>query len=115
MSSSRRSRTVLALAVNNWVSRAYLAAVALAVGIALCEDVFTNHSNTSMSYVASLVLTAPLNVLFVPAFGWLPTDTDAPFYLGVALAALVNAVVLGAAVRAVRKRRLSSARPATGA
>ncbi|MGW0826127.1 SCO4225 family membrane protein [Streptomyces sp. NPDC002845] len=64
-----------------------------------------------MAYVAPMLLTAPLNLLFTVALG--RTPTDAPFHLGIAFGALMNAAVLGAAVRAVRRRRPSSVRPAT--
>jgi hypothetical protein len=105
-----RARAVLALAVNNWPAREYLAAVALTGGYALYEDVFVSPADASMSYVAPMLLTAPTNWLFTIALGRLPTD--APFYLGVAAGALVNAVAVGAVVRAVRRRRSSTARPA---
>lgn len=111
---ARRIRDVLALAVNNWPAREYLFGVAMTGGYALYEDIFLSPADASMSYVAAMVLTAPTNLLFIPAFGWLPTDTDAPFYLGIALGALVNAVVLGALVHAIRRRRPSTARPASG-
>jgi hypothetical protein len=104
---------VLALAVNNWLSRGYLAAVVLTAGFALYEDVFVSHADASMAYVVPMLLTAPLNLLFIVALGWVPTD--APFYLGIAVGALVNAMVLGAVVRAVRRRRPSSVRPAPSA
>jgi hypothetical protein len=47
VSSSRRRRAVLALAVNNWLSRGYLAAVVLTAGFALYEDVFVSHADAS--------------------------------------------------------------------
>ncbi|WP_128379666.1 SCO4225 family membrane protein [Streptomyces cavernae] len=111
MSSSSRSRAVLALAVNNWLSRGYLAAVVLTAGYALYEDLFVAQTDASMAYVVPLLLTAPLNMLFMVALGWIPTD--APFYLGIAVGALVNAGILGAVVSAVHKRRASSVRPVT--
>ncbi|MEU2284961.1 hypothetical protein ABZ614_23985 [Streptomyces sp. NPDC013178] len=113
MSSSRRGRAVLALAVNNWLSRGYLAAVVLTGGYALCEDVLVSQADASMAYVVPMLLTARLNLLLMVALGWIPTD--APFYLGIAGGALVNAVALGAVVRAVRRRRPSSVRPAPSA
>ncbi|NBM21308.1 SCO4225 family membrane protein, partial [Streptomyces sp. GC420] len=78
MSSSRRSRAVFAPAVDNWLSRCYLAAVALTTGYALLEELFVSHADASMAYVVPMVLTAPLNLLFLVALGWIPTD--APFY-----------------------------------
>ncbi|GGQ90018.1 hypothetical protein GCM10010251_00100 [Streptomyces aurantiogriseus] len=102
---------MLTLAVNNWVSRGYLAAVVLTGGFALYEDVFVSHADASMAYVVPMLLTAPLNMLFTVALGWIPTD--APFYLGIAVGALVNAVILGGIVRAVSRRQGSSVRPAT--
>lgn len=110
MSSSRRSRAVLALAVNNWLSRCYLAAVVLTAGFALYEDLFVSRADASMAYVVPMLLTAPLNLLFMVALGWIPTD--APFYLGLAAGALMNAVAVGAVVRTVRRRAPSSVRPA---
>ncbi|MBQ0985438.1 hypothetical protein KBZ10_13115 [Streptomyces sp. F63] len=113
MTSSRRLRAVLAPAVDNWVSRCYLAAVAVTAGFALYEDLFVSQADASMAYVAPMLLTAPLNMLFMVALGWIPTD--APFYLGIAVGAAVNAALLGAAVRALRGHRTSSLRPAPGA
>lgn len=113
MSFLRRSRAVLALATDNWLSRGYLTVVELAAGYALFEDVYLDPADASMFYVVPMVLAAPLNWLFTIAFGWIPTD--APFYLGIALGAVVNAVVLGAIVRAIRKRRPPTTRPAAGA
>ncbi|MFJ8110099.1 SCO4225 family membrane protein [Streptomyces sp. NPDC096132] len=113
MNATNRFRAALALAVNNWVSRAYLAAVALTAGFALYEDLFVSQADASMSYVAPMLLTAPLNMLFTMALAWIPTD--APFYLGIVIGGLVNAAVIGAAVRAIGRRRMSSVRPAPGA
>jgi hypothetical protein len=110
VSFSHRSRAVLALTVNNWLSRGYLAAVVLTTGWALYEDVFVSHADASMAYVLPMLLTAPLNMLIMVALGWVPTD--APFYLGIAVGALVNAGILGTVVRAVRRRRPSSVHPA---
>ncbi|MEU4681842.1 SCO4225 family membrane protein [Streptomyces xinghaiensis] len=115
MTSSRRLRAALAPAVDNWLCRCYLAAVAVTAGAALYEDLFVSQADASMAYVAPMLLTAPLNMLFMVALGWIPTD--APFYLGVAVGAVVNAALLGAAVRTLRGRRApaSSPRPAPGA
>ncbi|MGP4007706.1 SCO4225 family membrane protein [Streptomyces sp. 4N124] len=110
MSYSRRSRAMLALAVNSWLSRCYLAAVVLTAGFALYEDLFVSRVDASMAYVVPMLLTAPLNLLFMVALGWIPTD--ASFYLGISAGALVNAVAVGAVVRAVRRRASSSVRPA---
>ena len=109
MSSPRRVRAVLALAANNWLSRCYLAAVVFTTGIALWEDLFVSPADASMTFVVPLLLTAPLNVLLTIALHWIPTD--APFYLGVAVGALVNAIILGALVRVIRRSGPSSVRP----
>jgi hypothetical protein len=104
MSFSRCSRAVLALATNNWLSRCYLAAVVLVTGLTLWEEVFAIDR---MTFVLPMLLTAPLNMLVALALFWVPTNL--PFYLGVAIGALVNSTILGAMVRAVRRR--SSASP----
>ncbi|MGW0708223.1 SCO4225 family membrane protein [Streptomyces sp. NPDC002643] len=113
MSYSRRARALFALAVNNWVSRAYLAVVALTGGYALYEELFLSRADASMAYVVPMLLTAPLNWVFTIALGWIPTD--APFYAGMAIGAVANAAVIGAVVRALSNRRPSITRPAPGA
>ena len=110
MSFTRRSRAVLALAMNNWLSRCYLAAVVLTAGSSLYEDIFVSDADASMAYVLPMLLTAPLNWPVAIALGWIPTDVA--FYLGVALGALVNSIILGVVVRAIRRRRPPSVRPA---
>ncbi|PAZ13864.1 hypothetical protein CLM62_20430 [Streptomyces sp. SA15] len=113
MSSSRRSRALLALATDNWLSRCYLAAVVLASGFALYDDLFVTHADASLAGVWPLFLTAPLSLLFVA----LPESlsTGALFYAEIALAALVNAVALGALARTIRGNRGSSAHAAPSA
>ncbi|MER5215719.1 hypothetical protein ABT063_35650 [Streptomyces sp. NPDC002838] len=113
MSSSRRSRAVLALAADNWLSRCYLAAVVLASGFTLYDDLFVTHADASLAGVWPLFLTAPLSLLFVA----LPESlsTGALFYAEIALAALVNAVALGALARTIRGNRGSSAHTAPSA
>ena len=113
MSSSRRSRVVLALAADNWLSRCYLAAVVLASVFTLYDDLFVTHADASMAGVWPLFLTAPLSLLFMA----LPESlsTGALFYAEIALAALVNATVLGALARAMRGDSGSSAHAAPSA
>lgn len=111
MGSARRGRAVLALAVNNWLSRCYLAAVALCTAYTLWEDIFLKEADASMTFVLPLLLTAPLNIPVSIALHWIPTDL--PFYVGLAFGALVNAVVLGTLARALHRRWLSSAGPAS--
>ncbi|MEU6348660.1 hypothetical protein ABZ896_04965 [Streptomyces sp. NPDC047072] len=108
MSFAARSRAVLALAWSNRLSRGYLAVVEFLACYAYFEDSYLKID--TMFYVVPTVLTAPTNFLFTIAFGWVPTD--APFYLGLALGAVVNAIVLGALVQLVRKRRPSTTDPA---
>lgn len=110
MTPARRSRAVLALSVNNWPSRGYLAAVVLTAGFAVYDYLFVTHPDASMAFVVPTLLTLPLSLPFVVALDGLPTG--APVCLGIAVGAFANAVVLGAAVRAVRGRGPSSARPA---
>jgi hypothetical protein len=103
-----RCRAILALAWNNRLSRGYLCLVEFLACYALFEDVYLRAE--TMFYVVPTLLTAPTNFLFTVVFGRLPTD--APFYLGLALGALVNAIALGALVRTVRRRRPSAPTPA---
>lgn len=105
MSFAARSRAVLDLAWSNRLSRGYLSVVEFLACWAIFEDIYLKTD--TMFYVVPMLLAAPTNWLFTFAFAWMPGDF--PFYLGIALGALVNAIVLGAIVQWVQKRRASSA------
>ncbi|MFI2431526.1 SCO4225 family membrane protein [Streptomyces sp. NPDC018693] len=104
-----RIRTVLGLGVNNWVSRGYLAVVALTVLLAVYDEHFVTHPDASMAYVVPLMLTAPFSLPLLMALDGIPTDI--PFYVALAGGAYVNALALGALVRLAGGRRPGS-RPA---
>jgi hypothetical protein len=106
MTISRRIRSALALTVDNWLSRCYLGAVALATGFALYDQLFVDHADASFAFVAPLFLTAPLSLLLVALPGGAVTG-----YLAIAAGALANAAVLGAVLRGLRR---PSARTAPG-
>lgn len=106
MNGNRRPRTLLVLATDNWLSRAYLAVVVAATGFFLVDTFFVFHADASMSGVVPWVLTAPLSLLYtlLPE-GTLNGTGDGAFlalYLvGIAAAALANAAFMGYALRKI--------------
>lgn len=103
----RRIRTVLALAVDNWASRAYLAVIAAATGWVLYDAAFVEHQDASLAGVVPWLLTAPLSLLYtlLPGDGFAATEgwaAYAVYVAGIAVAATVNAVLIGLAVRRTR-------------
>ncbi|MEU9855275.1 hypothetical protein [Streptomyces sp. NPDC047974] len=107
-------RALLAPAVDNWPARVYLAVVAVALGFFLCAAYVLPDPGFAGIY--PLMATAPLGfvalavsspVEFLSSAAWL---SPLVFSLGVALAGLVNAVLLGLLTRRLRPRE---PRPAT--
>ncbi|MGW3649312.1 SCO4225 family membrane protein [Streptomyces sp. NPDC000878] len=107
MNSNRRTRTLLTLATDNWLSRAYLAVVAAATVFFLFDTFFVSHTDASMSGAVPWLLTAPLSFLYtlLPE-GTLNGSGDGAFlalYLvGIGAAALANAGFMGFALRRIR-------------
>ena len=114
MNSNRRTRTVLTLATDNWLSRGYLAVVLAATGFFLVDTFFVSHTDASMSGAVPWLLTAPLSLLYtlLPE-GTLNGSGDGAFlalYLvGIAAAALANAAFMGLALRRIRPASGSAA------
>ncbi|MEU9285736.1 hypothetical protein AB0D57_13670 [Streptomyces sp. NPDC048275] len=107
MSSSRHSRSALALATDNWLSRVYLAAVTAATCFFLYDSLFITHADASMAGAVPMLLTAPLGLLYtLMPDGTLTGTNDGLFtalYLaGTAVAALANAAFMGFALRRLR-------------
>ncbi|MEV1063858.1 hypothetical protein [Streptomyces sp. NPDC050263] len=108
----RRTRDLLAPAVDNWLARGYLAVVAAALGFFLVAV----HAlpDPGFAGIWPLMSTAPFSILAllvaVPTedstLAWLNPLT---FSAGVALCGLFNAVLLG---RLARRLRVREARPA---
>ncbi|WP_329559917.1 hypothetical protein OG711_19535 [Streptomyces uncialis] len=106
-SRSTRLRAILAPAFDNWASRAYLAAVAVSLGVFLYA-VYVS-SDAGFAGIWPMMTTAPLGIvalLVTPAadssLGWLSTPL---FTAGAALAGLANATLLGLFARKFSPRR----------
>ncbi|MFG3198372.1 SCO4225 family membrane protein [Streptomyces sp. NPDC048208] len=100
-----RGRSLLAPAVDNWLSRGYLALAAAAVGSFLYAVYLS--PDPGFAGIWPLITTAPLSVAALAASA--PLESASPawlssavFTLGTALAALVNAVLLGRLARSLR-------------
>jgi hypothetical protein len=101
----QKARALLAPAVDNWLSRGYLAVVAAALGFFLCA-VFLLR-DPGFAGIWPLMATAPLSVLAflvaIPAeyssLDWLNTLI---YCVGTALSGLFNAVLLGLLARRLR-------------
>ncbi|MEU6815891.1 hypothetical protein [Streptomyces sp. NPDC046860] len=101
-----RGRALLAPAVDNWLSRGYLAVAAAAVGSFLYAVYLS--PDPGFAAIWPLITTAPLSVVALAAAGplenvspdWL---SSAVFTLGTTLAALFNAVLLGRLARGLKR------------
>lgn len=98
MSLVTASRALFSTATGNWVSRAYLAVVAGLLLWAYADAAFVAQADSSFAGAYPLVATAPMSLvlLAVDAF-------SAPAYpVVVAACALLNAWLIGLAVRRIR-------------
>ncbi|MET9385769.1 hypothetical protein ABZY09_33035 [Streptomyces sp. NPDC002928] len=108
----QRARALLAPAVDNWLARGYLAVAAAALGFFLCAAYVL--PDPGFAGIWPLMATAPFSILALlvaapveySALAWL---NPLIFSAGVALSALLNAVLLG---RLARRLRVREARPA---
>ncbi|MFJ7102421.1 SCO4225 family membrane protein [Streptomyces albogriseolus] len=100
---ARPRRTLLAAAVDNWPARAYVAVVAAALGTFLYAVLLS--PDPGFAGIWPLIAAAPLSFLAVavsaPAEYSLPWLGTLVFTVGVALAGLVNAVLIGRLARRV--------------
>lgn len=64
MNSTRRTRTLLTTATDNWLSRGYLAVVAAATVFFLADTFLVSHPDASMSGAVPWLLTAPLSLMY---------------------------------------------------
>ncbi|MCP9991619.1 hypothetical protein LUX09_15715 [Streptomyces albogriseolus] len=96
-------RTLLAAAVDNWPARAYVAVVAAALGTFLYAVLLS--PDPGFAGIWPLIAAAPLSFLAAavsaPAEYSLPWLGTLVFTVGVALAGLVNAVLIGRLARRV--------------
>ncbi|MFF9334583.1 MULTISPECIES: SCO4225 family membrane protein [Streptomyces] len=101
--SARPRRTLLAAAVDNWPARAYVAVVAAALGTFLYAVLLS--PDPGFAGIWPLIAAAPLSFLAVavsaPAEYSLPWLGTLVFSVGVALAGLVNAVLIGRLTRRI--------------
>jgi hypothetical protein len=100
---ARPRRTLLAAAVDNWPARAYVAVVAAALGTFLYAVLLS--PDPGFAGIWPLIAAAPLSFLAVavsaPAEYSLPWLGTLVFSVGVALAGLVNAVLIGRLARRI--------------
>ncbi|MGW0871899.1 SCO4225 family membrane protein [Streptomyces sp. NPDC002740] len=108
----RRTRALLAPAVDNWLARGYLAVVAAALGFFLCAAYVL--ADPGFAGIWPLMATAPVGLfaflLSTPAeYSSLTWLSPLIFAAGTALAGLFNAVLLG---RLAHRLRVREPRPA---
>ncbi|MBP0459864.1 SCO4225 family membrane protein [Streptomyces montanisoli] len=97
MRADKRYDRPLAAAVDNWFSRCYLIVMAAVLVWVAIDTLFVPHADASMAGVWPFFLTAPTSLLLlaVPGLdGW-------GLLAGMAVAAVVNATLLGLLVRAL--------------
>ena len=100
MQEQRSTKRILTAATDNWFSRGYLALCAALLVWVAADSLFVEHADASFAGVWPLLATAPTSLLAM-AVG--PSSPPA-FFVLVALAAYVNATLLGLLVRSVRHR-----------
>ncbi|WP_419994535.1 SCO4225 family membrane protein [Streptomyces boninensis] len=109
----RRIRALLTPAVDNWLSRAYLALVAASLGFFLWAAYLSE--DVGFAGIWPLITTAPGSflALLLPAPTWAFPAIDwlGPllFAAGTAASGLVNAALLGVLARQLRPRSLRAA------
>ncbi|MFD5078889.1 SCO4225 family membrane protein [Streptomyces sp. NPDC058371] len=101
----KRTRVLLAPAVDNWLARSYLAVVAASLGFFLYAVYLS--PDPGFAGIWPIMATAPFSAiaLLAPVLDWyssLAWLTPLVFSAGVALAGLVNAVLLGLLARRLR-------------
>ncbi|MEW2319109.1 SCO4225 family membrane protein [Streptomyces bauhiniae] len=99
----QRVRGLLAPAVDNWLSRGYLAVVAAAIGFFLYAVCLS--PDPGFAGIWPLMATAPLSIVAITVSGPLGDGSLSlvVFTVGTALAGLGNAVLLGRLARALRR------------
>ncbi|NEB95411.1 SCO4225 family membrane protein [Streptomyces bauhiniae] len=99
----RRVRGLMAPAVDNWLSRGYLAVVAAAIGFFLYAVCLS--PDPGFAGIWPLMATAPLSIVAITASGPMGDGSLSlvVFSAGTALAGLCNAVLLGRLARALRR------------
>ncbi|MEU2282750.1 hypothetical protein ABZ614_12580 [Streptomyces sp. NPDC013178] len=104
----RRTRALLAPAVDNWLARGYLAVVAASLGFFLCAVYLL--PDPGFAGIWPLMATAPLSIVALLATSpaeWATSLTwlsPLVFSAGAALSGLFNAVLLGLLARRLRTR-----------
>ncbi|MGW2447886.1 SCO4225 family membrane protein [Streptomyces sp. NPDC001675] len=101
MSLAAASRTLLATATGNWVSRTYLAIAAALLVWAYVDAAFIAQADSSFAGVYAIMVTAPasLVLLTIGAFSQLP------FSLIIMVCALLNAWLIGLGAQRIAARR----------
>ena len=97
MSLTATSRSLFATATGNWVSRIYLAAVAVLLVWSYVDAAFVAQADSSFVGIYALVATAPWSVALLLA-GAL---SERAFPLTVIVCALLNAWLIGLALRRI--------------
>ncbi|RAJ71353.1 hypothetical protein K378_00171 [Streptomyces sp. Amel2xB2] len=109
MSDGGKGRRILSAATDNFPSRAYLAVCAALLIWTAADAVFLNEQGPSFAGIWPIFATLPTSFLFVLLTGGirflLPTDVTLPiFVVLLALAAFINATLLGLLLRMLRHR-----------
>ncbi|MER7576170.1 hypothetical protein [Streptomyces sp. NPDC126514] len=94
---------------DNWISRGYLALVAATLAWVVLDAAWGQQADGTFAAVWPLLLTAPVSLL-ATALPLVEGATGLALYGVVVLgAALINAYVIGAVVRRIRRSRPASA------
>lgn len=97
MSLTTTSRSLFATAIGNWVSRIYLAVVAVLLVWSYVDAAFVAQADSSFVGIYAIVATAPVSVALLLIGGL----SEQAFPLIVVVCALLNAWLIGLALRRV--------------
>ncbi|MFJ9036702.1 SCO4225 family membrane protein [Streptomyces sp. NPDC102406] len=101
MSLTTTTRSLFSTATGNLASRVYLTVTAAVLAWAYVDAALVAQADSSFVGVYAIVVTAPLSVLLL----WTDAFSALPFFLLIAVCALVNAFLIGLAARRVPARR----------
>ncbi|GAA1895486.1 hypothetical protein GCM10009716_01820 [Streptomyces sodiiphilus] len=105
MNSNQRVQRFFSAISGTWPSRIYLAAAFALLTWVAVDTMFVDHADASFAAVIPMLFTAPTSLVVL----LLPEGSAVAYFAAVAVAAVINAALLGLAVRALRG---GAARPA---
>ncbi|MEW2079578.1 hypothetical protein AB0941_39585 [Streptomyces sp. NPDC013433] len=97
MSVTTTSRSLLTTAIGNWISRVYLAVVAVLLVWAYVDAAFVAQADSSFVGIYAIVATAPVSVAVLMIGGL----SEHAFPLIVVACALLNAWLIGLTLRRI--------------